>query len=119
MKSRHKKSFSADTFNIPDNQGKFYDNFKSMKPPDDFIKLLKEAPSRNGKDIYASTDFNMQIGTSTPNRNKKLNFFPNLARINETGLNIFNNNSKTKFSLSDLPDANVLISEGNGNIYII
>ena len=119
MKSRHKKSFSADTFNIPDTQGKFYDNFKSMKPPEDFIRLLKECPSRymNGTDM----EINASMGTSTPNRNKKFSFFPNLARINETGLNAFNpqgeNRQKPKFSISDLPNPNVLMGENNGLFY--
>lgn len=117
MKSRHKKSFSADTFNIPDAQNKFYDNFKTIKPPEDFLKLLKEGNSRNYNEVSQNNvDFGTTMGTSTPNRNKKLNFFPNLAKINETGVNLFTNpqeNSRPKLSISDLPNPTILISENN------
>ena len=101
-----------------------------MKPPEDFIKLLKEGPSRN---LAVMDNFNIHpmefnassMGTSTPNRNKKLSFFPNLAKINETGLNVFNlqnEKSKPKFSISDLPNPNVLMTENLGiyrHIFII
>jgi len=91
-----------------------------MKPPEDFIKLLKEAPSRNfnNKENYLlQTDFSSSMGTSTPNRNKKLNFFPNLARINETGANVFTNQqNKQKFSISDLPNPNVLMIGDKGSL---
>jgi len=71
--------------------------------------------------IHTSMEINASMGTSTPNRNKKFSFFPNLARINETGLNAFHpqgdNSQKTKFSMSDLPNPNVLMPEKNGLFY--
>ena len=95
-----------------------------MKPPDDFMKLLKEGPTRNFNSkenlLQQGQDFAVSMGTSTPNRNKKLSFFPpNLTRINETGANVFTNQqiSKPKFSISDLPNCNVLMSGDQGILF--
>lgn len=89
------------------------------------MKLLKEGPTRNFNSkenlLQQGQDFSVSMGTSTPNRNKKLSFFPpNLTKINETGANVFTNQqtNKPKFSISDLPNCNVLMTGEQGFYFV-
>lgn len=105
IRPRHKKSFSAELFNI-EVSNKFYDNFKNIKPPDDFIRTLQENSSE--KWVVTNDDSSNFFPPQSSHRGSRKNNLQNLSKIFESGFDSWA--IPKKFSLSELPNPNILMN---------